>query len=129
MMQDFVYDTQRSANNLLEHISQGMLVYDVMGERVGTVRFVRFGYETPDTPEVATATGYDEQSFISARTMIADPAEDLPDPLRKRLMHTGYIRIDTGIFRADCFATSDQIAAANHDSVTLSVRADELIRA
>lgn len=129
-MTDFMY--RSSVSNPLTPVREGMVVLDLAGDRVGTVRVVRFSDENPTTPEAETAGArtYEQPDSLvdnMAEALVLDPAEDLPETLRARLIHTGYIRIDTGLFRHDRFATADQVAGVHDDHVHLNVPMDELI--
>ena len=56
-------------------------------------------------------------------------AEELPEVLRDRLLHEGYLRLDAdGLFAADRYILPSQIAAAAGDEVILNVEKDALIK-
>lgn len=130
-MTDFTYHS--SVSNPLTNVKEGMAVVDLAGDRVGTVRVVRFSDENPNTPEaeVATARTYEKPDSLVedfAEALVADPADDMPETLRARLVQAGYIRIDTGLLRSDRFATADQVAGVHEDHVHLNVSIDELVK-
>jgi len=68
------------------------------------------------------------------RSLITDIAEafrgdDLPETVRARLLHDGFVRMDAeGLFNADRYILPDQIAGVSGDKVTLNVTKDELVK-
>jgi L-alanine-DL-glutamate epimerase-like enolase superfamily enzyme len=127
---------QRSSTNdtILNRIREGMSVYDLSGEKVGTVREVYFGtgagFEA--TPQTAhdPDTGMDNGNPIyTVLESIFGSDDDLPDTLRNRMFHDGFIRINTdGIFASDRYALTEQISEALGDDVQLTVNYDELLK-
>ncbi|HLV35981.1 MAG TPA: hypothetical protein VKY59_12735 [Spirillospora sp.] len=98
-------------NALLLGIREGMSVFDLQDNKVGTVRHIQFADDT--TAEVA---------------LLGDPlVPEAPEPIRRRLLKSGFIRIDTGLLRRDRYATADQINRVQDDRVQLYVTRDELV--
>jgi hypothetical protein len=121
------------SNMTLDMIKEGMAVYDRTGDRIGTVEVIQFGDENPNTPgaETATTAGYDrtqESGFVQdlARAFAGD--DNIPEPIRARMLRHGYVRVDTGILSGDVFFMPDQINAISEDSVSLAVTKGELTR-
>ncbi|HML21034.1 MAG TPA: hypothetical protein PKD09_05260 [Aggregatilinea sp.] len=117
---------------MLESIHEGMDVYDVEGNKIGTVDYVQFGDENPATPEVESATATDpnqigEDSLMEDIAEALMPGSDLPEEVRSTLIREGYIKIDSGFLRSDRYAPLSQVASVNTERVTLKTNRDELI--
>jgi hypothetical protein len=121
-------------NVSLTHIREGMSVYDVENDHIGDVDEVYFGAASPTQQELgtgpATVTSADiprDQPIADAIASIFDPGE-IPEELAERLLHSGYIRVDSaGLFAADRYIMPDQIASVSDDEVHLSVSREQLI--
>lgn len=120
--------------NVLTRISEGMTVYDRQGDKLGTVRSVHFGAVSIEDDErgLGPATTSAEETAGSslledfARTFAPD---QLPEPVRARLLRHGFIRVDTtGLFAADRYVMPEQIASVSSDRVALRVTREELIK-
>jgi hypothetical protein len=120
-------------HNILIKVREGMHVHDPHDKHVGSVAEVYFGSaaskEERERGTGAASIGHPEMrddSLIDNIAEVFDP-NDLPEVVRNRLLHGGYIRIDTaGLFTADRFATPDQIAGVTGDTVHLAVASDKL---
>jgi hypothetical protein len=67
-------------------------------------------------------------SFVDDIAQALAPSA-LPDVVRERLLHEGYLTIDAaGLFAADCYAVASQIHEVEDDRVRLNVAARELVR-
>jgi hypothetical protein len=118
----------------LTGVKEGMHVHDVNNQHVGKVRFVKMSDESLNTPGVSTATvspaerNHDESIVEEvAEAIVPDDADDLPVEMRERLLRDGYVRVDTGILRADRFVTPDQIQSISDDAVLLNITKDTLM--
>jgi hypothetical protein len=117
-------------------IREGMAVYDRADRKVGTVRGVFMGSVDPEdarrqAAEAAPPPPVDDPGSALPRAVAQAfrPNESIPDELRERLEHKGYIAIDrAGLFAGDRYATADQIARVADDRVLLSASSDELAR-
>ncbi|MCL4876737.1 MAG: hypothetical protein KJ064_08770 [Anaerolineae bacterium] len=87
-------------NWMLEHIHQGMTVYDANGYRIGTVKSV----------------------FLGGRP---DHDPTLPKSLENRLRREGFIVVDRPMAR-DPYIFPDQIAMVSGEDITLQAEVDEL---
>lgn len=118
--------------NLLEKIQKGMKVLDQDAHEIGTVDFVKFGDEDPDTPvaETAGANPLDETQPSLAVTMLeVFQPDELPEELRARLIREGFVRMEApGLFHAERYVLPEQIQAVNEDEVRLNVSKSELIK-
>ena len=122
--------------SVLRRITTGMTVYDVNGDKVGTVEDLYFGADADDPQGYGTGaatTGMPRTTATNGlvedviRGLFAD--DNMPETLRNRLLNEGFIQIEPGtLFGADMFATPDQIAGASSDGVRLNVEAQSLVR-
>jgi hypothetical protein len=122
-------------SSILTQIYEGMTVYDRTDQKIGTVEHVYFGAvsQEADThgggPTTAASPGVHESSLIKDLAKAIAAGDEMPEPLRQRLLRHGFIRIDsTGLFAADRYVMPDQIADVSEDRVTLRVTRDELIK-
>lgn len=99
------------ANALLLGIREGMSVFDLKDNKVGTVKHIQFADDTTD-----------EAALISDPLVL-----EAPEPVRSRLLRSGFIRIDAGLLRRDRYAIADQIDRVQDDRVQLYVTRDELV--
>jgi hypothetical protein len=123
--------------SILSLIHEGMDIYDVQNNRIGTVDFVHFGAASETQQELgtgpATATAADSPR-IRDDSIIDNIAEaffpkEVPEQLQEKLLLTGYVRMDAaGIFAADRFILPDQITSVSGDRVQLSVSGDQLVK-
>lgn len=120
------------ADNALTYVREGMDVYDINHEKIGTVNHVRMGDENPNTPGTETATA--SSAPLQNESLVAEVADalfdtdDFPQVLRSRMVRYGYLRIDTGLLRSDCYATADQVLSVTDGRVDLNITADEVLR-
>lgn len=130
-MEEPVFDKSTS-NSILNEIHEGMRVCDRDDNEIGTVRRVFLGAVTEETngqgggPATAPDPDMRDDSLVDnlAEAFAGDP---LPEVLRARLLHAGFIRIDThGLFASDRFAMPEQIASVSEDCVRLRLTKDEL---
>lgn len=126
----------RAGTMLLEQVHEGMKVFDRNDKEVGKVKFVFFGAAADElqggaAPASNAGANPDTQtdSLVKDIAMAFTDADDLPEALRSRLIHNGFIRIDTsGWFSKDSFAMPDQIETVADDKVTLNTTMDELMK-
>ena len=52
----------------------------------------------------------------------------MPDTVRNRLLHHGYIRLDGGLFQGDRYVLADCISGVHGDTVMLLDDKDDLIK-
>jgi hypothetical protein len=116
---------------MLTEIREGMLVDEVSGETLGTVRQVFLG--PPIDAGAATATP--SEGTVGEHTFLHDLAEaiapdELPQEIQDRLRLSGFIRIDmAGMLRADRYAFPEQIRSVDAQRVTLGVSREQLLGA
>src|SRR5690349_5297951 len=104
--------------SLLNYIREGMLVLDAMGKPIGLVTAIQFS----EDENVDPITEYPKQDLFNLPN-----DEQIVDELEAHLLHSGYVRIDGGLFVSDRFATPDQIALVTNDRIELNIRENELI--
>ena len=115
-----------------ENLRKGMTVYDSMHNKIGKVDDFKYSENETD-PDVIPADidGTDKRGHESILESIAEAfgKEEIPQPLRDRLLTEGYIRLDTaGLLAKDRFILPDQIASATGDEIVLNVAKDDLIK-
>lgn len=131
---DKVWVESEQANVALTQVYEGMRVYDRSGRKLGTVEAVYLGALAGPDAEYGQ-----EPMMVSVRelrefSLIEDFAraitERLSDPWRERLLHHGFIKIDSlRPFTADRYAMPNQIDRVSDNRVVLRVKGDELIKA
>lgn len=127
-----MYSTDNQPTNLTTNVHDGMDVFDLSGDKIGKVEFVRLSDEIASTeyPETATAGTVDEQnsSFIEDIADVFTDWPEVPEEMRQRLLRSGFVRIDRGLLKSDAVATPEQIANVTEDSVYLNVAEDGLFK-
>jgi hypothetical protein len=116
----------------ISRVREGMDVYDANGDKVGEIDMVQMG-----DPEAVTTEGQMTPGAADGAGLLGDVARvfgardepRVPDSLRARMIHDGFIRIDGGILGKTRYAISDQIARVEGDGVRLSVSKDEVATA
>ena len=121
-------------SNILTRIREDMEVYAANGDHIGEVEFVYMGAASPAANDmgVGAASVADddlrEDSIIDvvARAFTDD---DLPEELRERLQHSGFVRNESdGLFSSDRYVLPDQIANVSGDGVHLTVNKSDLLK-
>jgi hypothetical protein len=127
--------TSAQADLILTRVYEGMKVYDEIGEKIGTVEYVYPGdlTEAADEhgPALATPSSFEDHQNSLIEDFARDVAlsEQVPDPWRERLLHHGFLRINsTGLFTADCYVMPEQIASVSDDHVRLHISRREVIK-
>ncbi len=100
-------------------LKEGMKVFDVNAEEVGTVEYVHFG----DTTELNGA-----DSLIHKIAESLTTPDHLPDEVRSRLQQEGYIKVDTSLFKSSRLASMDQVARVGDHEIHLTVAKEELVQ-
>lgn len=116
----------------LRAVQEGMRVLDSSGNDIGKVEWVQFGDDDPETHEIE-ARGPSEARMVDGsladRVASAFRADVLPDEVKARLLHQGFVRVDVpGLFAADRYVTPDQIEAVNAGQVILKVGKEKLVK-
>ncbi len=136
-----MFDTTIENNGLLPQIREGMNVRDSGGDKIGTVQRVQMGggNDPADAerqsreaagPVDGAPGAYDAPlatDLIS--TVLSGGGDDIADEERLDLERKGYIEIDSrGLFSANRYATTEQIASVEGDDVVLNVAGDTLAK-
>jgi hypothetical protein len=126
---------QHPNSSILTQIYEGMTVHDRTGQKIGTVEHVYFGAvsQEADTrgagPTTAPSPGGHESSLIKDFAKAIAAGDEMPEPLRQRLLRHGFIRIDSsGLFAADRNVMPEQIEDVSDGRIRLRVTRDELIK-
>ena len=129
-----VYEKGQS-NQILNHVREGMTVYDLDGKEIGKVEAVYLGSvsEVKDERGQGPATAHDPyepgEGTLIENVAEAFTSDKLPDELRERLLREGFIRMDSaGLFAADRYVLPEHIMSVADDQVRLNVRREALIR-
>ncbi len=123
-----------TGGNTLKQVRQGMKVYDRDDKEIGTVDYVQMSDETAQARETGTGPATIEQPVAPGSELLRAVArvfdeDNLPDELRRRLLHNGFIRINAaGLLAHDRYVMPDQIAGISGDRVKLKVSRDQLIK-
>ena len=109
--------------NWISLVEEGMDVYDVNGDKVGTVDSFQYGTEgvTETVPEDNT-----DDSIMEAVAEVFSPGE-LPEEVRERLLQHGYIRIDKGLLQGFGYVLNNDIRNVGNDGVHLKVDDDGIL--
>lgn len=119
-------------HDVLRSVHEGMKVFDASHKEIGRVDWVQFGNDNPSTEdaEARTTEGMEkrEDSLID-NVVDAFRVDDLPEPVRQRLLMQGFIRIDAaGLFAADRYVLPEQIGSVSGDELMLTVDKDALMK-
>lgn len=130
-------DDTTGRHSILTQIHEGMDIYDVNDNHIGSVDFVHFGAASetqqqlgvgPAAPAPADNPQVREDSIIDNIAEAFQPNE-VPQELREKLLVSGYIRMDAaGIFATDRFIVPEQIVRVADEKVYLSVNRDKLVK-
>ena len=115
----------------LRNVEQGMRVFDSDNREIGKVEWVQFGDDDPDTPEVEASGPSGPRDDDNLFDVIAKAfrSDNVPEELRDRLVHQGFVRIDSdGLFQADRYVMPEQIQSVSGDEVTLNVTKEQLVK-
>ena len=115
----------------LRNVEHGMRVFDREHQEIGKVEWVQFGDDDPDTIEVEASGPRQQRDDVNLVDVIAKAftSDNVPEELRDRLVHQGFVRIDAdGLFEADRYVMPDQIDSVSGDEVTLNVTREQLIK-
>lgn len=131
--QDSMDTTQQQS--ILNDVHEGMNVYDVNRDKIGTVDYVQFGAASDSQraqgsgpATVAPADNDYDQPLVDMVASVFNPG-DMPDEMAQKLQHSGFVRIDSnGLFAADRYVIPDHIARVDRDGLYLNVTNDELLR-
>jgi hypothetical protein len=112
----------------LNQIQHGMHVVDATGKDVGTVDLIRMG-----DPEAETTAGNNERRSMPldliATAMGGEEEPDVPEPLRSRLVRSGYLKIDgKDLLDTDRYVSAEHVRDVADDRVRLKVRREDLIK-
>jgi hypothetical protein len=114
-------------NDPLARIHEGMHVVDSAGQEVGRVAMIQMG-----DPEAATTAGNEDrdtgplQKLAEAFGGHREP--DVHEPLRSKLVRTGFVKIDSpNLMAGDRYVPTDYVRDVSEDRVELSVRRGQVV--
>lgn len=111
-------------SQIINQVREGMRVVDVTGEDLGTVELVQMG--DPEAVTVQDDALHEPGDVIRDVFGVGEP--DVPEPLRSRLLRSGYVKIDgPGWIDTDRYVTADVIGGITGETVTLTVAKDHLL--
>ena len=112
----------------LNSVQPGMHVVDAAGEDVGRIDLIRMGDSEAETTAGNNNTRTQPLDLI-ATAMGHEEEPDVPEPLRSRLVRSGYLKLDGAkLLDTDRYVSMDKVRDVADDRVRLSVRRDELIK-
>ena len=120
-------------DTLPRDIHIGMTVYDSAHHAIGKVEDFKFS-ENEEHPDIipADVDGTDRKDgreSILVAVAEAFGGEEIPEPLKSRLLTEGYIRLDTkGLLAKDRFILPSQIASSFGDEIMLNVDKNDLVK-
>ncbi len=108
--------------DLLTHIFPGMEVYDLEDNKVGTVKAVSLPEGVLADIDALNLDDGTLKRIVATLNSVANvPLEE-----QARFSQDGFVRLDTGRFRADRYILPEHIRSVSADRVRLSVRYNEL---
>ncbi len=123
----------QTEGDLLGQVHEGMEVYDRDQKKVGKVDGLFMGARADGEGEGSEPARGPGPEAAGDGSIIADVArvfdDNMPEVLRSRLRHNGFIRVGGGILSGDRFALREHVASVAGDRVILNVRGEELIGA
>ncbi len=120
---------ERPGENPLIHVHQGMRVFDVDGNEIGTVEHIYLGQKTrPDTDRLSgSMEQVSEELEVEGDRVIVEgfpdilDAHNIPADILDRMLHEGYILVDpNGPLGAIHYILPDQIASVSEEGVHLA---------
>jgi hypothetical protein len=106
----------------LVNVREGMKVYDIGGDQIGTVQEVYFG-----SGGVTARDESPDNNILDIIETVFGNTYNMPDEVKQRLIRKGYVRIGGGLLTADRFILPEQISAVSDDSIRLRAEDDEIL--
>jgi hypothetical protein len=134
-MPEHTTEHARNAGEVMTSIHEGMPVYDREGKKIGKVKAVYMGTISDSLDQsgagpAAPAAGdvrYEDRIVPGLSDIIAGD-NDIPEEVRARMEHSGFIQIDSvGLFARDRYALREHIESAGDEGVRLKITRDGLI--
>ena len=120
--------------NPLAFVFEGMKVYDLEGEEIGTVERVYAGRVPPDEgqepePDWPTDPDMAREGLWDAIEKVFDPVDQLEESMRVSLWRSGFMRVEgPELYGEKRYITPYRIADVSDGGVHLTVSLDELLR-
>jgi len=116
-------------------VHEGMKVCDSAMQAIGTVEDFRISDEAPGAPEVDAAGispvfAAERNTFAAILADVFHPDDGLPREMQEKALREGFIRLDAdGFLAADRYIFPEHIDRIEGDTIVLSVRKDDLLKA
>jgi hypothetical protein len=110
----------------VSRVREGMEVIDAEGKKIGKVVYVHLG-----DPDAYTVTGEEEEQpagLLDLIDSVFGQEPKVPEEVRERLLHDGFIKVDGGLLGPTRYALAGQIARVSGDTVYLADRKEELVK-
>ena len=127
-------DAPQPSSDTAALVREGMEVYDVDNQHVGTVDMVHSGEVTPAAEAAGLGPGQPSTDAAPSGSLVGDVLGlfnpvDTSETAESRLLQKGFVRIGrSGLFSSARYVTLDQVAAVEGDRVLLNVRGENLIK-
>jgi hypothetical protein len=114
---------------VMNRVHEGMHVIDAAGEDIGRVEMVQMG-----DPQAATTAGNEDRPAAGpieqvARVFGDEREPDVPEPLRSRMVRSGYLKVDgPGLLDTDRYVPASKVRSVADDRVMLSVRKEVIAK-
>jgi len=117
-------------------IKEGMTVYNINNDKIGTVDYVKFSDEDSNHPGAETASPSDEPyennigviKAVATAGSVIDENDNIPQVLRARLNHSGYIRVNSsGFFESDYYVSLEKVTSIAGENVHVETTKEDLI--
>jgi hypothetical protein len=109
----------------ISRVREGMEVVEADGKKIGKVVYVHLG-----DPDASTVTDDEEQpaGLLDFVDSVFGKEPNVPEEVRERLLHDGFIKIDGGLLGPTRYALAGQIARVSGNTVYLADRKEELVK-
>ena len=101
-------------NKLLMNVREGMPVFDVERNKLGTVKTIRFAAD--GGPDMIDPVYQGEHR------------KNVPQIELTRLLTSGYIEVNAGFLRKDCYVRPEEIDRVTSEGIFLNVYGSQVLR-
>lgn len=129
-----IFETHTREHNILEHIREGMKVFDAENQELGKVDFVYLGEVSSQAVESGNVPQKPSHPQDSAEDLLhfaqkAFGKDKLEPELRQRLLYYGYAHVDVpGLLTHNRYVLPDQITRVTDDGIYLLATRRELVK-
>lgn len=129
-----IFKDQAQNESILDHVKEGMKVYDANNQELGKVDFVYLGETSSEevakgnVPQTAPAQQNGSETLMLWVQKTAGK-DELDPVLQKRLLYYGYAHVDVpGLLAHNRFIMPDQITQVTDKGIVLKATRKELIK-